>query len=163
MSESVGMKSPERWQGWWLIADFHGEPVLRHDALPDDVRPGGRIYLLTCTTSARMLDKIMTVAHMRVAFEVGDQPLLGLIAAVEDIFFPQVNLCTEGSSKRLTERQIRELTIFNCGGYGSGSSGSAAVCQKHEVSRWWRAGCTGAGAPGAAAVRGCGVDRGGRQ
>ncbi len=80
MTESLGMKSPESWQGWWLIAGFHGEPVLRHDALPDDVQPGGRIYLLTCTTSARMLDKIMQVASMRVTFNAGDQPLLGLIA-----------------------------------------------------------------------------------
>jgi hypothetical protein len=112
MSGSLGMKSPERWQGWWLIADFHGEPVLRHDALPDDVQPGGRIYLLSCTTTARMLDKIMQVAHMCVTFKAGDQPLLGLIAAFEDIFFPQVNLCTEGGSKRLTKRQIRELVDY---------------------------------------------------
>lgn len=86
MSEFPGMKSPERWQGWWLIADFHSEPVLRHDALLDDVRRGGRIYLLTCTTSARMLDKIMQIADMRVTFKAGDQPLPGLIAAFEDIF-----------------------------------------------------------------------------
>jgi hypothetical protein len=32
------------------------------------------------------------------------------------------------------------LTIFDCGGYGSGGGGSAAVSQEYEVSRCWRAG-----------------------
>lgn len=60
-----------------------------------------------------MLDKIMQVASIRVTFKAGDQPLSGLIAAFEDIFFPQVNLCTEGQSKCLTKRQVRELAD-NC-------------------------------------------------
>ena len=33
------------------------------------------------------------------------------------------------------------LTIFNCGGYGSGRGWPGAVCQKDEVSRWRWAGC----------------------
>ena len=56
-----------------------------------------------------------------------------------------------------------QLTIFNCGGYGSGDGGPAAVCQRHEVFRWWRAGCSRAGPPGTGAAGGRGVNRGGGQ
>ena len=69
-------------------------------------RSGGvyPIGLERSTRSARMFDTIMQVAGKVWAT---DACLAGLVRALNDIFHPQSTLCSCGTDKRLTEKQIK--------------------------------------------------------
>lgn len=64
------------------------------------------VDLEQCTTSARVLDRIMQISHKT---DTDDATIAGLIRALGDVLNPQANLCSFGASKHLTTTRIREL------------------------------------------------------
>lgn len=57
-----------------------------------------------CRTSAEVLDWICQVAGKGWA---DDATLAGLVRALDDVLYPQANLCSSGQSKTLTKTGIR--------------------------------------------------------
>ena len=88
---------PRRWHGarhWggWRLDDAH----LWH---------GGYCFgLAEVTSSAKMLDMIMQIAGKSWA---DDACLAGLVRAFDDIFHPQSLLCSRGTDKRITAKDVR--------------------------------------------------------
>lgn len=64
------------------------------------------VELLECTTSARTLDRIIQIAGKNWA---DAECLAGLIRALADVLDPQANLCSSGTSRRVTKARIRAL------------------------------------------------------
>jgi hypothetical protein len=89
---------PARWEPWELDVSSY---VLRMaEPFPYEVD------LEECTTSARVLDRIMQVSYKT---DADDATIAGLIRALGDVLKPQANLCSFGTSKRLTMTRVREL------------------------------------------------------
>jgi len=93
------MKNLGGWRGWHL--EKGERPILRHETISAG---DYTINLLTCNTSARMLDWIFQLRPRG-----GDEALAGLIEAFDSIFRPQANLCSGGKSKRLSRRKLLKL------------------------------------------------------
>lgn len=64
------------------------------------------VDLEECTTSARVLDRIIQVSKKPWA---DDATVAGLIRALGDVLSPQRELCSFGTSKHLAKTRIREL------------------------------------------------------
>jgi hypothetical protein len=90
----------DSWGPWELDTAVY---VLRMD------EPFGyEVDLEECTTSARVLDRIVQVAHKT---DADDATIAGLVRALGDILSPQANLCSFGASKRLAKTRTRELAV----------------------------------------------------
>jgi hypothetical protein len=87
------------WNGWKLRGT-----VLWYPAYPN-----GSIYgfdLMRFVSSAKVLDIIMQVGGKAWAT---DQCLAGLVHALDEILYPQSNLCSGGTDKRLTPAKIKDM------------------------------------------------------
>jgi hypothetical protein len=89
------------WVLWISPPGYHGE---RYE-----------VDLDMCLTSAQVLDWICQVARKKGSAWGGNDPAVhnaivaGLVEALNDVLQPQANLCSCGTSKELTEADIREL------------------------------------------------------
>lgn len=104
--EAVAREKAERpretwWGGWTLqksnytlqLHDMHGN--WRYE-----------IDLERCLSSAQVLDWIMQVSMKQWATP---QVVAGLVRALDEVLYPQANLCSGGGSKLLTNARLREL------------------------------------------------------
>jgi hypothetical protein len=91
------------WNGWRL--EDWGKGVLGgwHLVYPAYAGGGYPIDIERFTTSAEMLDLVMQVARKGWATDVC---LAGLVRALNDILQPQANLCTCGTDKTMTRKEI---------------------------------------------------------
>jgi hypothetical protein len=104
MSAKTGakMKAQKRWGNWVLNED---NLTLEH------YRPGYKSWdywvdLERCVTPAALLDWIFQILDRSFG---GTEDIANFLRAVDDILYPQANLCSFGSSKQITGEQLKRL------------------------------------------------------
>jgi hypothetical protein len=99
-ASDIEIRARQRDWNYWKLRGT----VLSYPAYPNSSSYG--IDLTRFVSSAKVLDIIMQVSGKTWAT---DKCIAGLVHAIDDILYPQSNLCSAGSDKRMTPEKIKAL------------------------------------------------------